>query len=188
MAFDGQFVKGITLKSRLNLIEDRWGKDAAAKVLEALPPDSKKVFTGLIASTNWYPFKIQVELDETICKVLARGNEDIFFELGIFAAQFQKETSAIKSISKDPWTFLQMQERVFQRYTRPGIMTVEMVGKNKAIMRIKDWQTTRNACAVNRGFVKEGITIAGGKNVVVEDLACCEDKGTKTCIYRISWE
>ena len=182
-------IKGITLKSRVEFIIHEYGEGGLQKLVESLEGMTKDLFsdTKKIRATSWYDFKIQVDVDTAIYKVLADGDGDVYLRMGAFTADFQEDNLSIPEY-KDPWKFLQLQGVIFGRYFKPGRMELKRVGPTEVCVRIHEFRSSHENCMTNIGFFMKSLENMGLKNVLVEETQCSEDPDMAYCEYRVKWE
>lgn len=182
---EGQLVKGIILKSRVEYIEKVFGTDALDKMLPCLEGKTKAVFSDpqRIRATSWYDFSINLEFDEAMCKVLADGDTGIFWKMGGFTNEFQASDMS-RHAYNDPWKYLTLHVGVWPRFWRPGRAELTKVNDGEALITIYDMRSTRNYCQTNIGFFHTGLELAGAKDVEVVETQCTEDPEVEHCEYR----
>lgn len=185
---DKREIKGIILKSRVDFIITNFGEGGLSKVVARLRGEAKELMIEpkKVRATGWYGFKLQGEIDDAICNVLAGGDEDIFRRMGAWSAEFQERMSTVKQFS-DPWRFLTMHSTVFSRFYRPGRMELIKVSDREARMRLHGFMSTGQNCITNMGFISRGIEMAGAEDVTVEEIQCTERDGVEFDEYRIKW-
>jgi len=77
---------GHVIRSRYIYVRQR-GDEAFQKVLAALGPEARKIMEDGPLETVWYPYKVYVELSETIDRVLGTGDGQLVFEMGSFSCE-----------------------------------------------------------------------------------------------------
>jgi hypothetical protein len=184
-----QFVKGILLKSRLDFLERNFGADAIERLLPHLKGEAKELFsdTKKIRATSWYDFEINKELDETIRRVLVKGDAGVFWRMGAFTNEFQTVSSS-RHAYHDPWKYLAVHISVLPRFWKPGRAELIRVDDGEAIIRIHDLRSTRHYCLTNLGFFHTGLEMAGATEVEVVETQCTEDPKVQYCEYRLRFK
>lgn len=182
-------IKGITLKSRLDFIENNYGKDALQRILPGLSDLARALFSDprKIRATSWYDFGIQIEVDRAVRDHLADGDEEIFKKMGAWSAEFQREHST-PSDQNDPWKFLQLQAVIFGRYFKPGRMELVRASSSEGYMRLHEFRSARENCDSNLGFLKKHLEIFGLEGVEVTEIQCTEDPKVRYCEYHFKWK
>lgn len=63
------------------------GDEAYQNVLAELGPDARKIMEEGPLETVWYPYKVYVEISETIDRILGEGDLQLVFEMGAFSCE-----------------------------------------------------------------------------------------------------
>ena len=79
-------ITGHVIRSRYTYVRRR-GDEAYQQVLAALSPDARRIMEEGPLETVWYPYKVYVELSETIDRVLGEGDLQLVFEMGSFSCE-----------------------------------------------------------------------------------------------------
>lgn len=181
-------VKGLTIKSHISFVEKTYGKGAVAKVLPYLGPTAKPLYsdTKAIRATAWYDLEVQVDFDKAVCKHLAKGDEDVYYQMGAYSAEFGG--SSVARETHDPWKFMQLLKAVFNRYFEPGGLEIVKVGEKEAYLSFMDFRSVRENCLTNLGFLRRNLELCGFKPIIVKETQCSADPKVKYCEYHLKWE
>jgi uncharacterized protein (TIGR02265 family) len=183
-----QFIKGITLKSRLAFVEHAYGRGAIDKVIPHLRGETKILISEplRIKATAWYGFNLQMELDRAVCKVLARGDSNVYRSMGAFSADYQDKQFSVRQ-NTDPWRLLNLIAITYNRFFRPGRSEVIKVSDTEATIFIHDFLSTKENCEGNMGFLKRSLEMSGAKDVEVTEQHCSARNSELPCEYHIKW-
>jgi hypothetical protein len=81
-------VKGGTMKNIVPFIKDTFGEEAYEKWLNALPQESKDIFTNTILSSVWYPYKWGTQVPQAkIIELFYNGDVTKGSELGRYSTE-----------------------------------------------------------------------------------------------------
>ena len=80
-----QQIKGSVVKSRLAFVEEHFGKEGLARVLQALPEDDRRTLN-MVLTVKWYPLDLGIRLDDAIVQTLGNGEPEFFEKLGAASA------------------------------------------------------------------------------------------------------
>lgn len=183
-----QFIKGITLKSRLAFVEHTYGRGAIDKVIPQLRGETKMLVSEplRIKASGWYGFSVQIELDRTICKVLAKGDKGIYRTMGAFSAEYHDKLVSVRQ-NTDPWRLLNLITITCERFFRPGRSEVIKVSNTEAKILIHDFLSTKENCEGNMGFLKHSLEMSGAKDVEITEPQCSGRNSEVPCEYHIKW-
>jgi hypothetical protein len=96
-------IKGLIILSRKEFVREHFGEDAWGKILKELPLEHRQMIGETFLTTQWYPFEIGDHIDQAIVKVLGKGDNLVFEQLGAKSAQ--------KSLAKEHRSFLSAGEK-----------------------------------------------------------------------------
>ena len=91
-------IKGYALLSSRNVVESLHGKAAVDRVIEALPPEDRAIFSNAILSHAFYPLDAYVHWLETELRVVYHGDEKVV-ERQLFEAT-EKALNGIYAVMK----------------------------------------------------------------------------------------
>ena len=182
-----QQIKGAVLKSRLGFVEEHFGKEGLARVIESLAPDDQRVLK-LVFTSNWYPFELGKRLDDTIVRVLGGGRTEFFEKLG--------EASATKNLTSlhsgyvtpgDPHAFLAKAPSIYSLYYESGRREYRKTGEKSATLTTYDAETfSAPACLTVVGWYRKALEMCGAQGVRVTEEEC-RARGGQVCRYAIQW-
>jgi uncharacterized protein (TIGR02265 family) len=183
-----QQIKGAVLKSRLGFVEEHFGKEGLARVLESLPSDDQRLLR-IVFTSNWYPFELGKRVDDAIVRVLGGGRTDFFEKLG--------EASATRNLASlhsgylaqgDPHAFLAKAPSIYSLYYESGRREYARTGPNSATLTTYDAETySAPDCLTVVGWYRKALEMCGATGVQVSEDEC-RAKGGSVCRYQISWK
>ena len=182
-----QQIKGAVLKSRLGFVEDHFGKEGLARVLESLPADDQRLLR-IVFTSNWYPFELGKRLDDAIVRVLGDGRTDFFEKLG--------EASATKNLASlhsgylaqgDPHAFLAKAPSIYALYYESGRREYRKTGPTSATLTTHDAETfSAPDCLTVVAWYRKALEMCGASGVQIAEEEC-RARGGAVCRYVISW-
>ncbi|MEW6758728.1 MAG: DUF2378 family protein [Acidobacteriota bacterium] len=181
-------IKGNVLIARRAFVEKHFGAEGWRKVMEALPPHDREAFGEGITAMLWYPFALGRNLDDAIVRVLGRGNESVFEEIGAESARANL-TGVHKDFLTpgDPQAFMANMPTVYRFYYDTGRRAHEATGPTSCVLTTYDADSFSAVdCLTVVGWLKEGLRMCGASNpAVVEET--CRARGGDCCRYRVRW-
>jgi uncharacterized protein (TIGR02265 family) len=186
---DRRQIKGGVLLSRLDFVRERSGPEALQKIIDSMPPDDRKILTGLILPSSWYPFDMSARLEDAIAQALSPGDpKAIFLAFGRASADANLQAHHAVFVRKDePQHLLSCAPQIYGLYYHTGRRTYDKTGPNSAVLRTYDAeQFSANDCLTVVGWHKRAIELCGGKDVKVTETQC-RTNGAPCCEYKCEW-
>jgi uncharacterized protein (TIGR02265 family) len=181
-------IKGMIVKSRIDLVKDNFGQDSWERVLKTLPTQDQQVLKGVVIAATWYPFEMGKRLDKAIVDVLGKGDKRFFEKLGVKSAQ-KSLTKEHKSflVPGNPQAFMGRANMIYRYYYNTGHREYKETGPTSGVMTTFDAETfSEPDCLTVIGWYKEALKMCGAKDVTVVEEACRARGGT-CCRYCFSW-
>jgi len=181
--------KGAVLLARRSFVEERFGAEAWDTVLKHLPePIRQDLETGILAS-NWYPFEYNDLINKIIVDVLAKGDRQVFEEMGRWSARKNlKGPHRMLLCPGNPQRMLTNSPHIHKIYYDTGYRTYESTGPNSCLITTYDAEIYSEIdCLTNIGWHKEALEMCGAKNVRMREVIC-RAHGSRYCQYEIAWE
>ena len=181
-------VKGIVLQSRLAFVKAKGGPSAVERVLDGMPPETRKFLTDIILPMGWYPFEANADLDRSIAKSFG-GGDLLYRQMGVQSA-IDSLGSAHRNLirSRDPHGLLKHSAQIHNLYYDTGYRTYEWVDPKKAILRTFDCKSfSREDCLTNMGWHQKALELSGAVRPRVTDPKC-RAHGDRCCEYVCEWE
>lgn len=181
--------KGLILLARREFVESRWGKAGWEKVLRRLSREDQQVLRGLILAIAWYPFELNLRLDQAIAEIHSpHDRKEVFLEMGRASAEvnmLKLHPSYVKA--GHPKHLLDNTAHIYKSYYDSGYRTCEMLSETSAVLRTYEARNvTSEDCLTVVGWYQKAIEICGGKNVKVRETQCRVD-GAACCEYLCEW-
>ena len=182
-----QQIKGSVVKSRLGFVEEHFGKDGLARVLQALPEDDRRALN-MVLTVKWYPLELGIRLDDAIVRTLGNGKPEFFEKLGAASAERNLTTVHKAFVAKnDPHAFLSRTPAIYAMYYEKGRREYQKTGDNSAVLTTYDAEVfSAPDCLTIVGWHRRALELCGASDVkVVEEE--CRSRGGNVCRYRLSW-
>lgn len=182
-----QQIKGSVVKSRLAFVEEHFGKDGLARVLESLPEDDRRVLH-MVLTVKWYPLELGIRLDDAIVRTLGGGKADFFERLGEASAD-RNLTTVHKAFvtSGDPHAFLGRTPAIYAMYYEKGRREYQKSGEKSGTITTYDADVfSAPECLTIVGWHRRALELCGATNVKVVEESC-RSRGADVCRYRLSW-
>ncbi len=180
-------MKGVVFTSRHNFVRSRYGPAAWQRVLEVLPPGSRKLLAKTVKSGDWYPLTLNEEVDRAICRVLAAGDPQIYRTMGAYSADLTIEGTSPGDVeARNPGGFLRAIDRYAPRYYDGSVAVVELPADGHGILRFYGIRSNEPNCESNLGYFGRGIELCGGRDVRAHENRCTRDGG-KFDEYEFTW-
>ena len=182
-----QQIKGSVVKSRLAFVEEHFGKEGLARVLQALPEDDRRALN-MVLTVKWYPLDLGIRLDDAIVQTLGNGKPEFFEKLGAASADRNLTTVHKAFVSKDdPHAFLSRTPSIYALYYEKGRREYQKTGDKSAMLTTYDAEVfSAPDCLTIVGWHRRALELCGASSVkVVEEE--CRARGGAVCRYRLSW-
>jgi uncharacterized protein (TIGR02265 family) len=182
-------IKGGVLLSRLQFLRKRFGQAGLEKVLARLPADDRAALTGIVIPISWYPFELNLRLDEAIAAEAPRSEQGrIFLELGVASAETNLLSNHAVFVHKgDPHHLLARAAQIYRLYYDKGRRVYEKLGDTHAQLRTYDAENvTATDCQTVVGWHQRAIEMCGGQEVHIAETRC-RTRGDDYCEYDCRW-
>ncbi|MCG6963175.1 MAG: TIGR02265 family protein [Acidobacteria bacterium] len=181
-------VKGNIIKARQVFVEERYGEKAWKDVLATLPADDQKLFGGMILNITWFDLKAAMRLDESIVRVLGRGDNRVFEEMGRASARENLGGVHNNLVTPgDPQAFMKKAQLIYSFYYDVGHRTYEPTGLNSGTMTTHGAETfSATDCSTVVGWYKEALGMCGATGVQIKEVKC-RARGDSVCQYEVEW-
>jgi uncharacterized protein (TIGR02265 family) len=182
-------VKGSVLRSRLDFVEQQFGKDGLFRLLERLPEPDRELLTKGLLPAQWYPFELGQRIDKVVMEVLAKGDRETFHQLGVRSADFNlKGVHQVFVHPGNPQSLLRRAPAIYKLYYDTGHRTYEETGESTCRLVTYDSESFSEAdCLTVIGWHQRAVELCGGRNVAI-DHPRCRAHGDTVCEYLISWQ
>jgi len=182
-----QQVKGTVLKSRLLFLEEHFGKEGIAKVLDSLSAADKAAFR-LILPVVWYPFALGERLDDAIVRVLGKGDPKFFERLGEASAERNLGTVHRGFLRPGhPHEFLERSPSIYRTYYEVGRREYKQTGPTSGVLTTYDAEIfSAPDCLTIVGWHRKALEMCGVTGVRIRESEC-RARGGALCRYEVSW-
>lgn len=182
--------KGTTIIFFPEFIKTKFGEEAFSKWMDALSPEARNVFSGVILPSSWYSLKeIFIEPTKLICDMFYGGSIKGAYELGGFSADY-----ALHGIYKfflklgSPEYMIKKAGTILPTYYDPCKMEVAEMTSGHAVLRITEFTEIDNKVEERiRGWCERALAIAGGKELSVKITKSLANGGEFT-EFDINWK
>lgn len=182
-----QQVKGSVLKSRLSFVEQHFGADGRARLLDALPAADQAVLRSVM-TVKWYPFEVGKRLDDAIVHTFGGGDPAFFERLGEASAEQNLGTLHQAFLTPGrPHVFLGKAGAIYGLYYETGRREYAQTGETEGVLTTHDAETfSKPDCLTVAGWYRKALEMCGARapRVVEEE---CRATGGQVCRYRVSW-
>jgi uncharacterized protein (TIGR02265 family) len=181
-------VKGLTIYTRREFVQENFGEDAWGRVLEALEPHDRDALSMIVAS-KWYPFETAERLDRAIVRVLGGGRGGVFEEIGAKSARRSLTNEHEAFLTRgNPQAFMKSADVIYRYYYDTGYRQYEETGPTSGVLTTYDAETfSASDCLTVIGWYKVALEMCGANNVRMTEEECRSEGGT-CCRYRVSWD
>jgi hypothetical protein len=186
-ALGGGRLKGGVFRSHLQWVREHHGAEGVERLVQTLPPEPRKVLSGTILPTIWFPLEWLVLMDRKIMELFGGGSESLLAELGRYAAAINVSTAQRMFDRGSAHKFFRNSALLHGQYQDFGKMTYEESGPSSGTIRQSDCRYfSRIFCGSALGYYVGCIESHGGKDVrVTETICCCF--GDPTCNFEMTW-
>jgi hypothetical protein len=181
-------VKGTAIAVLPKFIEQRFGSAGLKQWKDALPAEARRIYDGMIMTSEWYPIKKSyLEPTALLCELFYQGDSRGARELGHFSADFSlkgvyKAFVKLHSVKQ----FCGRTVDILHTYYDPCQARVVLVEDNRASLQISMFPLPSEYAELRvAGWTERAFEIHGRKNCKVEITrslargdACTEFVGT----------
>jgi uncharacterized protein (TIGR02265 family) len=181
-------IKGMIIAARKEFVNENFGQGAWEKVLAGLSLEDRQLIGESILSSQWYPFEIGDHIDKAIVKVLGKGDDLVFEQLGAKSAQ--------KSLAKEhrtflapgnPQSFMKKTGSIYKFYYDTGYREYQATGPNSGVITTYEAKTfSVPDCLTVVGWYKEALKMCGARDIKITEEEC-RATGGKVCRYKVEW-
>lgn len=179
-------VRGIAILAAMRFVKESYGPEAHERVLKALPVASAGTFLGPLRDASWKPLKDLGAYAEAARQIFAPTDAGFYRKLGVAVGCMEREMGGFKPMVVDPATAMRLAPLLWSALYDTGRVESIATGPKEALIRIRDFRTSRALCQSNCGSM-EGLASSEGMRLQVEETACVLD-GSPYCEMRVRWE
>ncbi len=180
-------VSGLVLRSR-HLYLLHVGKEAHARVLQALPEDLRSAAELGFIETHWYPYEYFVVLNDTIDRVLGVGDLALAYEMGRFNCEANL-TTAMRLLFKFGnigWLLDRAAKAWGAQFDEADMRVVKRDLGHEVVVELHDHPLpNRGHCVSIKGWMARAIELSGEDDVICTEL--CRAAGDEVCRWTFHW-
>lgn len=180
--------KGSTVRSTLDFVRLRFGREMVDRVFVELPADAGTALRA-VAATDEIPYASVVQLWKAVHVVLADRSARWAEESGAHSIDSLGVQMYGGILRKDtPQAFLTGSISLFRLYYHPGDMEVVEDAVGRAVLRLVSFDpVTSLFCARQTGGLRRAIELAGGGAARVRHVRCAIE-GDAFCEWELHWQ
>ena len=183
-------VKGTALRTTRDFVKANF-PGSFEKWLNALSPESKKLFNGTIDATAWYPYREGYSIPvEKIAEICFNGNKRIGGDrIGEWSAEVGlKGFYKVFLLVASPQFLLQRASKIFTTYYEPSSVEASITGSNDAILRVTRFDEIDEAIEYRiAGWTRKALELANCKEPTYE-IKTFMSKGDKSTDIHFHWQ
>jgi hypothetical protein len=176
-------VKGSSMLNAVKAL--RLKKDVSRAIL---PGALHHYLADRVLVSSWYPEEDLLGLLKALVKILPDPGMDVYEFMGLMSAR--TDLSGVYSNMfrpGDPAGSLKCGSVIWQSHHDTGKLEVVVASQESAVVRLAGFALpSREICGTIKGWIREHITTAGAKDVVVVKSQCVV-KGDPECLFEASW-
>jgi len=182
-------VKGSPMLADIVFVRSRFGQDGLEQVFSAMPEEYAEIYRSKLLASTWYTMDFRMALLYAVDKVFARGDMDLFFEMGCHQAEHNLSNyyKAFMRLAGPARTAKAGQLLWGLIYKTSGIKLT--VHRDRAEIMSFDYpKTAKLNCHVIRGYCHRSFQYSGA---VAEDIvsweSSCINEGDANCNFIFKW-
>jgi hypothetical protein len=176
--------KGFTLLSALAYVDQKHGSTGRARLLGALDEEDRRILSGHVLSSNWYPFHVQVHAYEAIDRLWGTGDRELCWEIGRFTAEHEATTIHklfLKLARLELW--LRVAGTMWGHYYSAGRLELGNFEAGTGEVRVHDFHPISRAfCHDFGGWLWRTAEMSGMRQVKIRHTSCLLD-GAEACTF-----
>lgn len=183
---EGGNVKGVMLRSHVNLIIEEYGQEELDDLLGHLPRGIGSAITPILAS-QWYPFEVLIELDRAASKRFGEGNIEWIRRFGSYSAA-SALTSTYKLFRQDDLhTYFIRSAPLNSQFQDFGRVSFEEHGQTSARMIHSGYPCFSPVyCESALGYYEKVLELHGAPDGSVAETTC-QTLRDEACIFELNW-
>jgi hypothetical protein len=181
-------VKGTAVQSSFRYVKERFGGDALAGVLAALPETARAALGSVLAS-SWYPMPAFLRFMQEAKRQLGSGEPDVIRNMGRASCDYGV-TGVYKIFFKvgSPEFVIGRATRVFSSYYDTGQITVVDSRDGRAVVEVSGLEgSAPEFCERIYGWMQRTLEMAGAKGLRSAHSLCIH-RGDAVCRFEGNWE
>jgi hypothetical protein len=181
-------VKGSAVLARLQFVNERFGHQAGAQLLEALPEADRRALQAHILPHSWVPYDLFIDLSVAIDQLFGKGDLALCYEQGRYAAEVNLPTLyRIFYRLGTPLFIFRKAARVWEVHYDSGRLIPLQESPNTVRIRIVDFERPHRAhCLSVKGWAARSVEMSGA---MIESMSeeRCRLWGDGSCEMSLTW-
>jgi hypothetical protein len=181
-------VKGTAVQSSLRYVRERFGEDALARVIEALPEGDRAAFGHGVLASSWYGMDAFLRFMQEAERQLRGQEPDVVRKMGRASCDYGV-TGVYKVFFKvgSPEFIISRGARVFSSYYDTGELRIAESGPGRAVAELVGFEGgAPQFCERIFGWMQRTLELAGAKNLRSAHSTCVH-RGEPVCRFEGSW-
>lgn len=181
-------VKGTAVQSSLRYVRERFGEDALARVIEALPDGDRNVLGHGVLASSWYATEALLRFMQEAERQLRAEEPDVVRRMGRASCDYGL-SGVYKIFFKvgSPEFIISRAARVFSSYYDTGELRMAESGPGRAIAELVGFEGgAPQFCERIFGWMQRTLELAGAKNLRSAHSACVH-RGDPVCRFEGTW-
>jgi hypothetical protein len=181
-------VKGSTVLSRLQFLEERYGASAKQAVIASLSPEWQAVAAKGVPPHEWVPYEFYVDINVAADRLHGRGDLALCREMGRFSAERNLPTLyRIFYRLGSPLFIFRKAARVWEVHYDSGRMVPVQEGERAIRLKMVDFEKPHRAhCLSVHGWAERSAELSGATLVHSEEERC-RLRGDAACEIVMLW-
>ncbi|HVO10858.1 MAG TPA: hypothetical protein VMX54_08960 [Vicinamibacteria bacterium] len=182
-------VKGTAVLSSLRYLRARFGEQALAGVLSAMPAEDGALLRGLVLASSWYPMGCLLRLMQEAERQLASQEPRLLQNMGRASCD-----EGLKGIYKiflrvgSPGFTIDRAARVLANYYDTGELVVVERGERHVAVELRGLEGSgRQFCERIYGWMQRTLELTGVRNLRSSHSRCVH-RGDPVCRFEGSWD
>ena len=182
-------IKGQSILAVKAYIEEKFGVDALARIINVMPLDDKQTLLKKILPGSWQPEKVFARFLETAELLYGDKSYKMSKDIGLFSAQLNiSRFYKIFIHFGDPAFVIPRASRFWSQIHNVGEMTGEKTSDKSGVARVKGHVfSTKAFCAYLAGYMTAILQMSGAKNISMQETQCVLSGGD-CCEFTAAWE
>ena len=190
MATSMSSVRGLALMSRLEYFENKYGVINYKEFLKKISTEELNFSRQPVDGAHIYPDSLIVRIDQILMEEYFNNDMNEFLKMGKWSAEnFIYRYFSLYVDTSEPFEFLDQYARLRDYLIGSGVMTVQVIDKNKINVDIDYGQTiSKSICMSEQGFLEGGLEQCGAEHTKIVETTCASESDNFTCRFEISFE
>jgi hypothetical protein len=170
-------------------VRHRWGQEGLEQVLAAMPEEFAEVYRSKLLASTWYTMEFRMALLYAIDKVFARGDMDLFFEMGCHQAEHNL-SNYYRAFMKlaGPARTAKAGQLLWGLIYKTSKIAITVQRDRAEVMSFDYPKTAKLNCHVIRGYCHRSFQFTGAvaEDIVSWESSCIND-GDANCNFVFKW-